>query len=58
MAQVLGQFSDTDPIRSAREVAVRIRLYVDHTDAWIMERGSLINAMRWSVYPRCRTPPD
>ena len=36
------------------EVAVRTRLYVDHVDAWIMERGSLINAKRRSVYPIVR----
>jgi hypothetical protein len=36
------------------EAAVRTRLYVDHVDAWIMERGSLINAKRRSVYPIIR----
>jgi hypothetical protein len=36
------------------EATVRTRLYVDHVDAWIMERGSLINARRRSVYPIIR----
>jgi hypothetical protein len=36
------------------ETAVRTRLYVDHVDAWIMERGSLINAKRRAIYPIIR----
>jgi hypothetical protein len=36
------------------EAAVRTRLYVDHVGAWIMERGSLINAKRRSVKPIIR----
>jgi hypothetical protein len=40
--------------RALVEAAVRTRLYVDHVDAWLMERGSLINAKRRSVYPIVR----
>ena len=36
------------------DAAVRTRLYVDHVGAWIMERGTLINAKRRSVYPIIR----
>jgi hypothetical protein len=36
------------------EAAVRTRLYVEHLDAWIMEKGGLVNARRKSVHPVVR----
>jgi hypothetical protein len=36
------------------ELATRTRLYVDHLDAWLMERRSLVIARRRSVLPVLR----
>jgi hypothetical protein len=36
------------------EAAVRTRLYVDALDAWLLERGSLVNARRRAVHPVVR----
>jgi hypothetical protein len=37
--------------RALVEMAVRTRLYIDHTDAFLMEQRSLVNARRRSLIP-------
>jgi len=33
------------------DMAVRTRLYIDHTDSWLMEQASLVNSRKRSLIP-------
>jgi hypothetical protein len=52
LAEALGGSENLSPQKAALvDLAVRLRLFLDHVDGWLLERKFLINTRKKSVIP-------